>query len=126
MRLAYGASATHSGNDLQITKDTNPIASDNNTAQPVTWHNILIEPLPYSGERITCATVSTTDNQDYIILPTINPELLTRELIGIQGMIEHIVNSLHSHLTTEKLDTCLLYTSPSPRDQRGSRMPSSA
>ena len=26
----------------------------------------------------------------------------------------------------EKKDTCLLYTSPSPRDQRGSRMPSSA
>ena len=25
-----------------------------------------------------------------------------------------------------RLDTCLLYTSPSPRDQRGSRMPSSA
>ena len=27
---------------------------------------------------------------------------------------------------TADLDTCLLYTSPSPRDQRGSRMPSSA
>ena len=26
----------------------------------------------------------------------------------------------------EKLKACLLYTSPSPRDQRGSRMPSSA
>ena len=26
----------------------------------------------------------------------------------------------------EQLETCLLYTSPSPRDQRGSRMPSSA
>ena len=26
----------------------------------------------------------------------------------------------------EQLDFCLLYTSPSPRDQRGSRMPSSA
>ena len=25
-----------------------------------------------------------------------------------------------------QLQTCLLYTSPSPRDQRGSRMPSSA
>ena len=24
------------------------------------------------------------------------------------------------------MDACLLYTSPSPRDQRGSRMPSSA
>ena len=28
--------------------------------------------------------------------------------------------------TMAKLKTCLLYTSPSPRDQRGSRMPSSA
>ena len=27
---------------------------------------------------------------------------------------------------TDLSDTCLLYTSPSPRDQRGSRMPSSA
>ena len=26
----------------------------------------------------------------------------------------------------ERIDSCLLYTSPSPRDQRGSRMPSSA
>ena len=26
----------------------------------------------------------------------------------------------------QQLKTCLLYTSPSPRDQRGSRMPSSA
>ena len=26
----------------------------------------------------------------------------------------------------ETVDACLLYTSPSPRDQRGSRMPSSA
>ena len=25
-----------------------------------------------------------------------------------------------------RINTCLLYTSPSPRDQRGSRMPSSA
>ena len=28
--------------------------------------------------------------------------------------------------TTDGTPTCLLYTSPSPRDQRGSRMPSSA
>ena len=31
-----------------------------------------------------------------------------------------------STITREQVDTCLLYTSPSPRDQRGSRMPSSA
>ena len=29
-------------------------------------------------------------------------------------------------LYTETIKSCLLYTSPSPRDQRGSRMPSSA
>ena len=32
-------------------------------------------------------------------------------------------DSTHFHT---KAGTCLLYTSPSPRDQRGSRMPSSA
>ena len=31
-----------------------------------------------------------------------------------------------SRTTTGQLNICLLYTSPSPRDQRGSRMPSSA
>ena len=34
---------------------------------------------------------------------------------------EELCNAWASHLRT-----CLLYTSPSPRDQRGSRMPSSA
>ena len=29
-------------------------------------------------------------------------------------------------VVNENLNDCLLYTSPSPRDQRGSRMPSSA
>ena len=34
---------------------------------------------------------------------------------------------VQEHFKTERLpDVCLLYTSPSPRDQRGSRMPSSA
>ena len=30
------------------------------------------------------------------------------------------------HISDGDFETCLLYTSPSPRDQRGSRMPSSA
>ena len=44
-----------------------------------------------------------------------------------------IAENLHSNQSTPKqelssdiLRYCLLYTSPSPRDQRGSRMPSSA
>ena len=34
--------------------------------------------------------------------------------------------SKHQDFADETGITCLLYTSPSPRDQRGSRMPSSA
>ena len=36
-----------------------------------------------------------------------------------------VIDSLELGLSTS-VDICLLYTSPSPRDQRGSRMPSSA
>ena len=36
------------------------------------------------------------------------------------------VNISAIDLSYDNTDTCLLYTSPSPRDQRGSRMPSSA
>ena len=35
-------------------------------------------------------------------------------------------SSLTNHAKYPFYNTCLLYTSPSPRDQRGSRMPSSA
>ena len=36
------------------------------------------------------------------------------------------LSELDAETATAKQRTCLLYTSPSPRDQRGSRMPSSA
>ena len=45
---------------------------------------------------------------------------------GITGVSASEVE-IHSQIQFfEKIKTCLLYTSPSPRDQRGSRMPSSA
>ena len=36
------------------------------------------------------------------------------------------IDKEEEHAIDEKINVCLLYTSPSPRDQRGSRMPSSA
>ena len=39
---------------------------------------------------------------------------------------EFTLNKGHTKFFFDKGKYCLLYTSPSPRDQRGSRMPSSA
>ena len=49
-------------------------------------------------------------------------EMTESFLEGMKGLFEeHYVT-----IPEDKYDVCLLYTSPSPRDQRGSRMPSSA
>ena len=49
-----------------------------------------------------------------------------RTLMG-RGRVWRGVNLTKMQLTPNIIDSiCLLYTSPSPRDQRGSRMPSSA
>ena len=49
---------------------------------------------------------------------------------GIPLICQHTAGC-HNHqwrglLEDKEITSCLLYTSPSPRDQRGSRMPSSA
>ena len=56
---------------------------------------------------------------------------LVHELCRLDGASEEeVVNSptfaIVNVYTTQSDDTCLLYTSPSPRDMRRSRMPSSA
>ena len=69
-------------------------------------------------------------------------ELVTEQMRnGVEGLIvcgttgeghlmdweEHLMLIAHSvNRFGDELVICLLYTSPSPRDQRGSRMPSSA
>ena len=49
------------------------------------------------------------------------------EITGFaQAMREKMVKVPLDSAAIDMCGTCLLYTSPSPRDQRGSRMPSSA
>ena len=49
---------------------------------------------------------------------------------GLCGIAENLIAAIRDSgaegLTVISNNACLLYTSPSPRDQRGSRMPSSA
>ena len=46
----------------------------------------------------------------------------------LDGLISHLLDArtMEKNIADKEYETCLLYTSPSPRDQRGSRMPSSA
>ena len=53
----------------------------------------------------------------------IYPDLVSGGAITLEQCTEGIVKLKAKHAEDP---TCLLYTSPSPRDQRGSRMPSSA
>ena len=54
---------------------------------------------------------------------TINPDISVKtERRHRQGAIP----AIHRKANRSLFISCLLYTSPSPRDQRGSRMPSSA
>ena len=53
--------------------------------------------------------------------------LRERSRLELQQEKTKIINEYEVKISSqEKLQTCLLYTSPSPRDQRGPRMPSSA
>ena len=54
-------------------------------------------------------------------------EMRGRIALGEVASAEHAVRAMEGDATFDELGkACLLYTSPSPRDQRGSRMPSSA
>ena len=60
-----------------------------------------------------------------------DPEVIARifDDVGNIDYIYQVIQECVDEVTEEQLmqyQHCLLYTSPSPRDQRGSRMPSSA
>ena len=56
---------------------------------------------------------------------TNNTKALVQQLAGDNKLIVTTIQKLNTAISKAKY-FCLLYTSPSPRDQRGSRMPSSA
>ena len=55
--------------------------------------------------------------------PLHTDEIFTTKIAGYPTVFAHGMLTMGM---TGRMVTCLLYTSPSPRDQRGSRMPSSA
>ena len=58
---------------------------------------------------------------------TENPTIITDELYFYNGFIEEggpVMAGKYNKIGMDWSDYCLLYTSPSPRDQRGSGIPS--
>ena len=73
-------------------------------------------------------------NQDSISVKTCSRKgcspqrfiILKKELQRLEEKKYLITKDIHSYAELRLCDACLLYTSPSPRDMRRSRMPSSA
>ena len=81
-------------------------------------------------KEITCTAVpNNIDQTKYIskILKSYSKQELdkTAIVLGEESIIIPLLNSLPSNVNDVNI-TCLLYTSPSPRDRQKSRMPSSA
>ena len=77
---------------------------------------------PALGSALTHPTI-TTDYSEALL------ELITPVSTSIDGLfdsLDRIHRFTYAQLGDERLWTCLLYTSPSPRDRQKSRMPSSA
>ena len=74
----------------------------------------------------------TSENLQQTSLYDLHVEL-GGKMVGFAGYLMPVqypagIVTEHNHTRSKAglFDVCLLYTSPSPRDQRGSRMPSSA
>ena len=70
------------------------------------------------GSGLKFSTSSNESGDDQLELDVIADEAFFKTL-SQDPNVRYVVSE-------ERPDICLLYTSPSPRDQRGSRMPSSA
>ena len=100
-----------SGNCKNIQQQGNPKKSC-----PYTCFNPTLEPnkCQYEQDCNSCGTRIFNPDDEPNMPPT------APEITGQPG------GTFQDLRNKSNLNTCLLYTSPSPRDQRGSRMPSSA
>ena len=84
------------------------------TFNPITnGHTDLVERASHLFDQIIVAVGTNAQK---------NNSMTTERRVALaQEVLDHVEN-----VSVESFDTCLLYTSPSPRDRTRSRMPSSA
>ena len=107
-------------------------------------HSAPVWTAPVTGNLGSISTPSTDDQQPYLnavirIATHLNPSDLHLQTAAIEHQFGRVragrwrartidldLLLLGDHIVNTRSLTCLLYTSPSPRDKRQSRMPSSA
>ena len=87
-------------------------------------------------QEIDAMTVIGLDTFEVLVVPRALATLISAPILTFLAMLSGVFGGmlvawfgaadLSPILFVTRLQDCLLYTSPSPRDQRGSRMPSSA
>ena len=88
--------------------------------------SVLIDTLAYNT-YITAFNSNMIVNESFLDSATLRENVVS--LAGNIGYVPRSRTASEAQISfdiTTTVNTCLLYTSPSPRDQRGSRMPSSA
>ena len=68
-----------------------------------------------------CVVCTNLSQNDYI-----ESALAVKSTINGEAMTIPLASAVQNFHTIEQIQSCLLYTSPSPRDRTRSRMPSSA
>ena len=94
------------------------------------WNVVRVDEVTIMGRKQLSCRIAGVSILDYLDLYKKSPATPNQESYRLDhiAFMELGQNKLdHSEYDTfREFYTCLLYTSPSPRDQRGSRMPSSA
>ena len=91
----------------------------------------LYQPKRYKGAKGGRGSGKSHDRASAMVLDMVAAPIRAVCIREIQKSIDEsakqlIEDKINTYGLANQFDICLLYTSPSPRDQRGSRMPSSA
>ena len=129
-RIEFNELATDVGDIASITGATGIIASASDIVEAVTLLNTAVNTSDLDGAGDSGTFAVDLDTQSLTIAGTTNEietvasgQTLT---IGLPNAVTISGTLTAGNLQTGGNITCLLYTSPSPRDSRKSRMPSSA
>ena len=112
-----------------MTVEQKPTQLDPAVSFPIEFDIVFSEPIdPTSFELTDLILGGTSAGAVWDLVNSGDDQNYTLSVTSVDGG-GTFVPSLAAGVVTDLVgnpNTCLLYTSPSPRDQRGSRMPSSA